>query len=151
MKLGILSDTHGLLREEFKEELKQCDYIIHAGDIGTEKCYNELKALGVPLYMVRGNCDHGQWATYIPETLAFPIGGLIFYLIHDLSQLPYLTNLPDVIIFGHTHTRACYQRRGCTYVNPGTAGRARGVSGISMAIAEIIDGEVQVRYVEAHS
>lgn len=148
MKLGILSDTHGVLRKELKEELKTCDYIIHAGDFGTEKCYEELKALGIPLYMVRGNCDYGHWASHLPETLAFPIGGRIFYLIHDLNKISYIADEPDVIVFGHTHQQMCYTKRGCTYLNPGSAGRPRGNSRTSMAVIDMIGTDIKCRFIE---
>lgn len=147
MRIGVLSDTHGMLKDTFITELKSCDYIIHAGDIGTEKCYQALKDLSIPLYMVRGNCDHGLWATYLPETLAFPIAGLTFYLIHDLNKMPYVTDEPDVVIFGHTHQHTSHTRRGCTYINPGSAGKSRGLSGASIAILTIENKSVSCRFI----
>ena len=89
MKIGILSDTHGVLKDTFLEELRSCDYILHAGDIGSLKCYEALKELHVPLYIIKGNCDKGEWTRYLPETLAAPIDGKIFYLIHKRSDLSY--------------------------------------------------------------
>ncbi|MDD3337965.1 MAG: metallophosphoesterase [Lachnospiraceae bacterium] len=136
MRIGILSDTHGVLPEYFENELKNCDYIIHAGDIGTERCYQQLKALSVPLYMIRGNCDHGRWAAYLPESLAFHIDGLRFYLVHNINDLPYRLEDTDIVITGHTHVYQTYDYRNICYINPGSAGKSRGASGHSMAILE---------------
>lgn len=72
-KIAILSDTHGFLCDKFLNELKSCDYVIHAGDIGSEQCYNKLKDLGKHLYMIKGNCDMGSYADFLPESLFFRI------------------------------------------------------------------------------
>ncbi|MDD3279189.1 MAG: metallophosphoesterase [Lachnospiraceae bacterium] len=125
MKIGILSDTHGNLPDRFFSELGRCDYIIHAGDIGSEKCYQTLKTLPGSLYMVRGNCDMGRWAAYLPQTLSFLIQGVTFYLIHNLTDLPYPLPEADVIISGHTHAPTAYTRRNTLYLNPGSAGSPR--------------------------
>lgn len=139
MKIGILSDTHGTLYPEFEQALNQCDYIIHAGDIGTEKCYEKLKQWKDHLYMIRGNCDHGKWAAYLPEMLTFHINNLRFLLIHNLAHLPVRIEDTDIIVYGHTHTYANYQYRGIYYLNPGSAGGARGESA-SMLLMDV-DGE----------
>lgn len=146
MKIGILSDTHGLFPKEFMEVARTCDYLIHAGDIGTEQCYMTLKSLGVPLYMIRGNCDRGSWCTYLPETLSFHIDGLCFYVIHNLMNLSYLHEEPDIIIFGHTHKRTSYEKRGTIYLNPGSAGRGRGEMN-SMAILTIKDKKTDFEFI----
>lgn len=138
MKIGILSDTHGSLPQYFQDELKTCDYLIHAGDIGTEKCYNTLKSMNIPLYMIRGNCDLGQWARYLPQTLSFIIGGVTFYLIHNLADLPYPFPEADVIICGHTHAATTQTRRGTLILNPGSAGKPR-TGQSSIAIMTIQD------------
>lgn len=145
MKIGILSDTHGTLHERFKIELKKCDYIIHAGDIGTEKCYKELKALEVPFYTIRGNCDKGSWAAYLPETLAFPIHGHIFYLIHNIRDLvPYAARECEYIISGHTHKYEVRERGGKIYLNPGSAGKNRSTSPCSILILTLKEDSYQV-------
>lgn len=143
MKIGILSDTHGILCEEFKQSLSTCDYLIHAGDINTENCYHELKDLHIPIYMVRGNCDYGDWSQFIPETLSFRIDGLTFYLIHNRSQLPYKMPEADFIIFGHTHQYTTYERLGRTFLNPGSAGQSRGEM-LSIVILTIADGTYSI-------
>ncbi|MDD2981178.1 MAG: metallophosphoesterase family protein [Hespellia sp.] len=148
MKIGILSDTHGTIPRKFLNEMKSCDYLIHAGDIGTEKCCNILKSLEIPIYMIRGNCDLGQWASYLPETLSFHIDGISFYLLHNLSNLSYLYEEPDIIIFGHTHQPASYESRGRLYLNPGSAGRGR-TAGNSMAILTIENQKPACRFLTA--
>ena len=105
MKIGILSDTHGVLKDTFLDELQSCDYLLHAGDIGSLKCYETLKDLHVPLYIIKGNCDKGEWTKYLPETLAAPIGGKIFYLIHKKSNLPYPQPEADFIITGQCRSK----------------------------------------------
>lgn len=149
MKIGIMSDTHGVLRDSFKMYAKECDYLIHAGDVTTERCYNQLKELGVPMYMVRGNCDQGSWAKYLPQTLSFRIGGRMFYLLHNVSQLPFQLPETDFVIYGHTHHYTTYERHGITYLNPGSAGQSRGEQ-LSMVILTLEDnGEYSIRHITA--
>lgn len=136
MKIGLISDTHGVLRQEFIDVLTTCDYILHAGDFDTERCYNALKELDVPMYMVRGNCDHGSWCNYIPERLNVPIGELNFYLIHNRMDLPFQLTETDIVVFGHTHQYTTFERHGITYINPGTAGNNRG-DGLSIAVLDV--------------
>lgn len=125
MKVGILSDTHGVLLEYFIPYLTSCDYLIHAGDLHTQKCSDNLKSLGVPSYIVKGNCDNGPWAKYIPELLTVCIAGKIFYIIHKQCDLPRDRSDADFIIFGHTHQFQTYQHRQKVYINPGSASQSR--------------------------
>lgn len=136
MKIGILSDTHGVFREDWIPHLTGCDYLIHAGDIDTKTCYEKLKGLGIPLYVVRGNCDQGSWAQYIPEFLQVPIGGKIFFIVHNRSDLPFDLTDADFVLFGHTHCYTSYERFGKVFLNPGSAGQPRG-DARSMAILEL--------------
>lgn len=144
MKIGILSDTHGVFREDWLPHFAECDYLIHAGDITTKKCYEKLKSLGIPIYMVRGNNDIGEWAAYLPEFLQIPIGGKLFYLIHNKNDLPFDLTDADFVIFGHTHQYTCYERFGKVFLNPGSAGQPRG-DVKSMAILEITGHSYEVR------
>lgn len=146
MKIGILSDTHGILHEQFLSELKSCDYIIHAGDFGTQKCYQKLKSLNIPFYMVRGNCDKGSWAAYFPETLAFPIDGRLFYLIHNLRDAPYGAD-GEFIISGHTHRYDVKERQGTVYLNPGSAGMPRSGSPCSIMILNLTEDAYEVQQI----
>lgn len=138
MKIGILSDTHGIFRDDWLPHLTKCDYLIHAGDIDTKRCYEKLNSLGIPIYFVRGNNDHGDWADYLPEFMKVPIGGRLFYVVHNKSDLPFDLTDADFIIFGHTHCYTCYDRFGKVFLNPGSAGQPRGDSR-SMAIVELTE------------
>ncbi len=144
MKVGIISDTHGVFREDWLPHLTECDYLIHAGDINTQSCYEKFNSLGIPIYFVRGNCDHGEWATYLPEFLTVPIGGRLFYVVHNRSDLPFDLTDADFIIFGHTHCYTCYDRFGKVFLNPGSAGQPRGDSR-SMAIIELTEDTYDIQ------
>ena len=109
MKIGIISDTHGIFREEWHRHLDGCDYLIHAGDFCTQKNYDCFRNFGIPLYMVRGNNDRGDWAKNLPEFLQFRIGGKTFFLVH-------------------THHYTFYERFNKVYINPGSASDGRGDS-----------------------
>lgn len=138
MKIGILSDTHGIFREDWIPHLTGCDYLIHAGDVNTKTCYEKIESLGIPFYVVRGNSDMGEWAKFLPEFLSVPIGGRIFYIVHNRYDLPFDLTDADFIIYGHTHYYEEYERFGKVYLNPGSAGQPRG-DARSMAILELPD------------
>lgn len=146
MKIGILSDTHGILRSELLATLQECDYLIHAGDINTGNSYKKLKELGIPIYMVRGNCDMGEWAEFIPDFLQVPIGGKRFFIVHNQADLPFDLTDADYIIFGHTHRYTCYDRFGKIFLNPGSASQPRDGSR-SIAILEQNDDNYEIRRV----
>lgn len=112
--------------------------------LGSLKCYETLKDLHVPLYIIKGNCDKGEWTKYLPETLAAPIGGKIFYLIHKKSDLPYPQPEADFIITGHTHHYEVSKRGTTTFINPGSAGRSRSGSSCTIAILTLDGDEFSV-------
>ena len=87
MKIGVISDTHGSLPDAAGDALKKCDYLIHAGDIGSEACYRVIFQLNLPSYLVRGNCDWSSYAADMQEVLSFHIDGISISLIHDLNRL----------------------------------------------------------------
>lgn len=144
MKIGLLSDTHGHFEDSWLDLLKNCDYLIHAGDIGSENCYRKLKTINIPIYMVRGNCDHGPWAEFLPEELSFSIGGKLFFLIHDKNRLPWRMPKSDFIIYGHTHAYAISTHRGIVSINPGSASQPRTSDGPTMAILELDETSYEV-------
>lgn len=124
--LGVIADTHGLLRPEAIEFLKGCDLIVHAGDIGNPDI---LKALGsiTPTYAVRGNVDKGTWAANLPDKDVLEYEGKFFYIIHDIDNLdldPAAAEF-DAVIFGHSHQPTSYKKDGVLYFNPGSAGQRR--------------------------
>lgn len=142
-KLGIISDTHGALIDNFIDILKDCDLIIHAGDFDNLRCYEEIKSLNKPMYMVRGNCDNGNWATNIPETLAFPVEDLIFFMLHDINKLSYDFSDADVIISGHTHVYNDTTKQGIRYLNPGSCTAPRASSQCTMMIAYVDGSDIK--------
>ena len=125
-RVGLISDTHGLLRPEAKAFLKGCDRIIHGGDIGNPDILEQLAALA-PLTVVRGNNDHGDWAEDLAETQLVHIGDVLIYVIHDIAQLdidPRAARV-RVVVSGHSHVPSVTGRDDVLYVNPGSAGPRR--------------------------
>ncbi|MCB9760010.1 MAG: metallophosphoesterase family protein [Alphaproteobacteria bacterium] len=119
MTLGLISDTHGLLRPQALAALEGVDAILHAGDIGKPAVLEGLRAIA-PVHAVRGNVD--RWAGAPPETLTLCFEGVTVHLLHDLSQLEATAS---VIVSGHSHKPVVEQRGGVLYVNPGSAGPRR--------------------------
>ncbi|HEY2465624.1 MAG TPA: metallophosphoesterase family protein [Steroidobacteraceae bacterium] len=149
LRVGIVSDTHGLLRPETKIFAGACDYIIHGGDIGSPAILDQLSALA-PLIAVKGNNDRQTWAAHLPETEMIRVGGVFVYVIHDISQLdidPHAAGV-QVIVSGHSHKPLIEKRDGVLYINPGSCGPKRFTLPISMG-EMIVDGtKVRVRTVE---
>jgi putative phosphoesterase len=126
LRVGLISDTHGLLRPEAKTFLEGSDFIVHAGDICDPGILDELGALA-PVIAVRGNNDKGAWAERLRETELLRIGELFLYAIHDLAQLdiePAAAGI-RVVVFGHSHKPLVEERGGVLFVNPGSAGPRR--------------------------
>ena len=142
-KIGVISDTHDMIRDEVVEILKGCDYIIHGGDICNQAILQRLESIA-PLYVVRGNNDFGKWAKPLKERLRFEIDGLSFYMVHDRDSLPYHLDGIDIIIYGHSHKYSCEMINNVLWLNPGSCGRRRFFLDISMAILETSDGGYRV-------
>ncbi len=126
VKIGVISDTHGLLRPEAVAMLRGADHIIHAGDIGSPAVLDELRYLA-PLTVVRGNIDDEEWSRNIPATAVVQLGELMIYVIHNLGDLdldPVAAGF-GAVISGHSHRPAEERRRGVFYFNPGSAGPRR--------------------------
>ncbi len=135
MKIGVISDTHGLLRPEAIERLTGVAHIIHAGDIGGAAVIEQLRALA-PVTAIRGNNDPD---TTYPEQIAIEFGGRTIFVLHDVKELTKHTGY-DVVISGHSHKPKIETKDGVLYLNPGSAGPRRFKLPISVAILEI-DGE----------
>ena len=118
----ILSDTHGLLREEVKALLAQADVVIHAGDINTPAIVDTLRAAGES-YIVRGNNDK-EWAEDLPQSLTVTLGGVPFFMVHNKKDVPADLGDARVVVFGHSHKYLEQQRDGRLWLNPGSCGRA---------------------------
>ena len=126
LRVGLVSDTHGLLRLEAKAFLRGCDFIVHGGDIGDPKILEELAALA-PVTAVRGNNDRGTWAEELPESEFLQAGAVCLYVIHDLARLdidPQGAGV-QVVVTGHSHLPCVTQRDEVVFVNPGSAGPRR--------------------------
>ncbi|KFC75749.1 metallophosphoesterase family protein [Massilia sp. LC238] len=148
MRVGLISDTHGLLRPEALDFLRGSDHIIHAGDITGPEILPPLAAIA-PLTVVRGNNDRGAWAREIPETAILRLGQVAIYVIHDLKELtlnPAGAGM-RVVVSGHSHKPLCSERGGVLYVNPGSAGRRRFTLPISVGELLVDGGDVKVRLV----
>ena len=149
LRVGLISDTHGLLRPEAKAFLTGCDHIVHGGDICDPAILEELAALA-PLTAVRGNNDRGPWAERLRETECLQVGEVFVYAIHDLARLDIEPKAAGVhvVVSGHSHKPLVEQRHGVLYVNPGSAGPRR--FKLPIAVGELlIDGpSVSARTVE---
>ena len=148
MRVGLISDTHGLLRPEALDFLRGSDHIIHAGDITGPEILPPLAAIA-PLTVVRGNNDRGAWARELPETAILRLGQVAIYVIHDLKELPLDPAGAGmrVVVSGHSHKPLCSERGGVLYVNPGSAGRRRFTLPISVGELLVDGGDVKVRLV----
>jgi putative phosphoesterase len=148
-RIGLISDTHGLLRPQVVQFLEGCEHIIHAGDICDAAILERLSALA-PVTAVRGNNDFGSWAEALHETELVRVDEVGIYVIHDLALLNIGSSASgiDVIVSGHSHKPHAYRRDGMLYVNPGSVGPRR--FSLPVAAAELlVDGaEVTVNHRE---
>ena len=145
-KIGIISDTHGLLRPEVLEILKDCKYILHAGDVNKDEILNVLRSMG-NLYVVRGNNDK-DWAENLRISLNFTIGGVKFFMVHNKKDVTWDLDDTQVVIFGHTH-RYTEERIGdVLWLNPGSCGRARFGLPLSMAVMTIQGRQYRIEKIE---
>jgi len=145
-RVGLISDTHGLLRPQALDYLRGSDHIVHAGDIVDPAILDRLAELA-PLTAVRGNNDTGAWARALPETATLTLDGVTIHILHDLKELAIdpAAHGVRVVIAGHSHKPACEERGGVLYVNPGSAGRRRFTLPISVGELLIEGGQVDVR------
>src|SRR5262245_57205482 len=121
--VGVISDTHGLLRPEAVAALKGAELIIHAGDVGAPQVLDALRMLA-PTFVVRGNVDKAHWAGALPATAHVEVGGLLFHVLHDIAELdldPVAVGYAAVI-YGHSHQPSIDRRAGVLFLNPGRAG-----------------------------
>ncbi len=137
MRIGLISDTHGLLRPEAAAFLRGCAHIVHAGDIGSQKVLEELAAIA-PTTAVRGNSDAHAWAGCLSATEFLQFGEVLLYVIHDLSELDIDPGAVGVavVVSGHSHRPVVQERAGVMYVNPGSAGPRR--FKLPIAVGELI-------------
>jgi uncharacterized protein len=149
MRIGIISDTHGLLRREAIEQLAGADHIIHAGDIGAAEVIDGLRKIA-PTTAVKGNVDRGEWAKDYPETELVALAGRAFYVLHNLKEItldPAASGV-DVVISGHSHRPKIETKNGVVYVNPGSAGPRRFKLPVAVAILAISDAAILPQILE---
>ena len=147
MIIGLISDTHGLLREEVLAYLKGCDLILHAGDVNEPEILEALRQMA-PLKVVRGNNDKGEWAMQLPLYEDFTLEGLRFYLVHQKKDLPKALTTYDVVITGHSHRYHDMIENGVHYLNPGSCGKRRFDLPITMALLQLKEGQLHVQAID---
>lgn len=147
--IGVISDTHGLLRREAVEALHGSHHIIHAGDIGDPEILGELAAIA-PLTAVRGNVDRGAWAKMIPTANVLQVGGVSIYVLHILQELDLKPEAAGfaAVVSGHSHAPSQELKNGVLYFNPGSAGPRRFRLPVSVGRLVVRDGTVEGTFVE---
>jgi putative phosphoesterase len=142
-RIGIISDTHGLLRPEAERGLTGVDHIIHAGDIGRPEIVDALRRIA-PVTAIRGNVDSGEWARGYPDTKLVRLAGKAIYVLHDLKTLQVdLGAGIDVIVSGHSHVPKIDTVGGILYLNPGSAGPRRFKQPITLATLEVTSEDMR--------
>jgi len=132
--IGVISDTHSLLRPEAVAALRGVDLILHAGDVGSSEVLETLRGIA-PVVTVRGNNDKGEWAEALPRWEVVDVGAVFIYMIHDVKEMdlnPSAAGFP-VVVSGHSHKPSLEERKGVLYVNPGSAGPRRFSLPVSIA------------------
>lgn len=147
--MGVISDTHGLMRPEALAALEGSDLIIHAGDIGSPDILPTLKRIA-PVHAIRGNVDRDSWTEQYPETLAVVVGEATFWVLHDRNELDLDPPAADfvAVIFGHSHNPLIERKQGVLYLNPGSAGPRRFKLPISVATVEVRGRELRPELIE---
>jgi putative phosphoesterase len=142
--IGVISDTHGLLRREALEALRESDYLIHAGDIGDPGILKKLTAIA-PVTAIRGNVDREHWARKVPETEVLEVEGVLIYVLHDLKTLDLKPETAGfaAVISGHTHIPKQETKQGVLYFNPGSAGPKR--FRLPITVGKLILGAGKIR------
>ena len=149
LQVGLISDTHGLLRPEATAALRGSKFIVHAGDIGDSSILDRLSKIA-PTTAVRGNNDKGEWASRIPETEVLQVGAVLIYIVHDLAELdidPAAGGF-HVVVSRHSHQPAFNWRDDVLFINPGSAGPRRFKLPVSVATLTIAHEAITPRLVE---
>jgi hypothetical protein len=149
LRVGLLSDTHGLLRPEARACVMGSDYILHGGDVGCADILEELAAIA-PVIAVRGNNDKGPWAARLRETELIRVGHVFVYIIHNIEELdidPVAAGV-RVVVSGHSHKPMIEERGGVLFVNPGSCGRRRFKLPVAVGEILVLGHEVKARTIE---
>ena len=146
-RIGVISDTHGLLRKEVEEALQGCDAILHGGDIHNQTVIKKLQEIA-PLYVVRGNVDK-EWAENLPKLLEIELFGIRIKMIHNIKELPQDLGAADLIVYGHSHKYADKVKDGIRFLNPGSCGPKRFYNPVTMAVIEVVkNGEYAIKRID---
>jgi uncharacterized protein len=150
--VGVISDTHGLLRAEATEALRGCAHILHAGDIGTPEILEKLHTIA-PITAVRGNVDREAWAREIPQSQLVEIDGVSVYVLHILAELDLKPEAAGirVVVYGHSHQASSKLKNGVLYFNPGSAGPQRFKLPVTLGKLIIENGTVRGEITEIAS
>jgi putative phosphoesterase len=150
MRIGVLSDTHGLVRREMVTALTGVDLLIHAGDVGDASTLRELRALGPPLHAVRGNVDTGPWALELPENEVVEADGHRIYVLHDVAALDLDPGAARfaAVLYGHSHRPEIRRERGILYLNPGSCGPRRFSLPVTVALLDATSNGLTAEIVE---
>jgi uncharacterized protein len=149
VEIGVVSDTHGLVRREALDALAGVAHIVHAGDVGSADVLTALERIA-PVTAVRGNNDHGAWAERLPERATVEIGGIRLLVVHDREAVgtAELDDGVDVLVTGHSHRPRIQRWASALHVNPGSAGPRRFTLPVTVARLSIADGGTAARIVE---
>jgi uncharacterized protein len=149
LRVGLVSDTHGVLRPEARSFLLGCDYIVHGGDVGNADILDDLGAIA-PLIAVRGNNDKGPWALRLRYSELRRLGGMFVYVIHDLADIDINPGAAGirVVVSGHSHQPRIEERDGILYVNPGSCGPKRFKLPVSVGELTVSGSAVKARIVD---
>jgi putative phosphoesterase len=147
--IGVISDTHGLLRPEALTPFMGAERIVHAGDIGSPAVLEKLEIIA-PVIAIRGNNDKAPWAENLPETLLFEVRGHIIHVLHDLAQIDLSPKAAgvSVVISGHSHKPGIEEHEGVLFINPGSAGPRRFRLPIAVAKLYVADDSVRAEIIE---
>ena len=147
--IGIISDTHGLVRPQALEALDGVELILHAGDIGDQQVLDTLKEIA-PVVAVRGNNDKGDWAKSLPDWEVVEFGNVSIYMLHDVKEIDISPSGAgfNVVVSGHSHKPSVEERRGVLYVNPGSAGPRRFTLPVSLARLQVVGEKVEASIIE---
>lgn len=147
--IGIISDTHGLVRPEALQALKGVEMILHAGDIGNQEVLDTLNEIA-PVVAVRGNNDKGDWAQSLPDWEVVEVGDVSIYMLHDVKETDISPSGGGfrVVVSGHSHKPSIEEKRGVLYVNPGSAGPRRFTLPVSVAHLNVRGEKVQAKIIE---
>lgn len=153
--VGVISDTHGLLRPSAVAALRGSDVILHAGDVGGQGILDELSEIA-PVHVVRGNTDHGAWADALPRTEVVSLEGAQIYMVHDIEELdldPAAADF-DMVVYGHSHRPDVTAREGVVYFNPGAAGHRRFSLPVTVGFVQVTPSgmsDPEIVHIEAES